>query len=58
MEQLHYVCLGGCEGVSQNPGVCQATECENLNKNLVSCSCENNEHADSPSTDEEEPADE
>ncbi len=31
----HYVCLGGCRGVSNTPGVCQASTCAHYHKELV-----------------------
>lgn len=44
--QKHYICLGGCEGVSENPGVCQALDCENHKHALVECDCVDGEHND------------
>lgn len=49
MEQLnqkHYICLGGCKGVSLYPGVCQAEDCANHNHNLVECNCTDDLHFD------------
>lgn len=40
----HYICTGGCEGVSPVPGTCQATECEKHGKPLELCLCEDGEH--------------
>ncbi len=40
----HYICLGGCRGVSKKPGVCQAPNCENHNHELVRCNCADNLH--------------
>ena len=42
----HYVCLGGCGGVSDHPGVCQAVDCENHNHQLVECDCVDGLHYD------------
>lgn len=41
---VHYVCLGGCRGVSKVPGVCQAPNCANHNHNLVKCNCADGLH--------------
>lgn len=35
----HYICLGGCRGVSKVPGVCRAPDCVNHNHELVKCDC-------------------
>lgn len=35
----HYICTGGCGGVSEKPGVCQATDCPLHDKPLVQCGC-------------------
>lgn len=40
----HYICLGGCHGVSENPGVCQAADCANHNHELVPCDCTDGTH--------------
>lgn len=40
----HYVCLGGCRGVSKVPGVCQAPNCVNHNHELVKCNCTDGLH--------------
>ncbi len=45
-QQEHYVCLGGCGGVSNNAGVCQAPDCENHNHELVKCDCTDGKHYD------------
>lgn len=42
----HYICLGGCKGVSENPGICQASGCENHNQELVECPCSDGSHSD------------
>lgn len=44
--EKHYICLGGCRGVSKYPGVCQAPDCENHNHELVLCECTNGLHND------------
>jgi|GEM_PF-184744 len=43
---VHYICLGGCKGVSKIPGVCGAPDCANHTHELVSCDCTDGEHYD------------
>lgn len=43
-KQKHYVCLGGCKGVSEWPGVCQAPDCANHQHELVECDCTDGQH--------------
>lgn len=45
-QKEHYVCLGGCEGVSTVPGVCQAEHCEAHGQNLTPCNCTDGSHHD------------
>ena len=40
----HYICTGGCMGVSDKPGVCQATDCPKHGKPLEECSCKDGKH--------------
>lgn len=40
----HYVCTGGCGGVSDKPGVCQAKTCPLHQHQLVECNCTDNKH--------------
>ena len=40
----HYVCTGGCEGESSNPGVCQMEDCEKEGESLTLCNCEDGTH--------------
>ncbi len=40
----HYICTGGCNGVSETPGVCQAEDCSKHNQNLEECNCEDEKH--------------
>jgi|GEM_PF-1862700 hypothetical protein len=42
----HYVCTGGCGGVSDKPGVCQAPGCPKHQHPLIECSCTDNKHAE------------
>src|SRR3989344_3060982 len=41
---IHYICTGGCGGVSETPGVCQAELCPLPGKPLVSCDCTDGKH--------------
>lgn len=43
MEQ-HYICTGGCGGVSDKPGVCQTEGCADYQKPLRECHCEDGLH--------------
>lgn len=45
-QEEHYVCLGGCRGVSETPGVCQAQDCAHHNHELVRCACVDGRHHD------------
>ncbi len=40
----HYICTGGCNGVSDKTGVCQAETCAKHNQALEKCNCEDNKH--------------
>jgi hypothetical protein len=40
----HYVCTGGCGGVSETPGVCQAESCSLHNQPLKECNCTDGKH--------------
>ena len=42
----HFICTGGCEGESSNPGVCQAEDCKKEGEPLTECSCEDSLHED------------
>ncbi len=46
MEEKHYICLGGCQGVSKNSGVCQAADCSKHNHALIECDCTDGAHYD------------
>lgn len=41
----HYVCTGGCQGVSDVAGVCQAQSCAHVNQPLQACDCTDGAHA-------------
>jgi len=40
----HYICTGGCQGVSDKPGVCQADSCSLHNHELKECDCADGQH--------------
>lgn len=40
----HYVCTGGCKGVSDKPGVCQMEDCARYNEALEECDCTDGTH--------------
>jgi len=43
--ELHYICTGGCQGVSDTPGVCQTVVgCADYGKPLKECHCEDGLH--------------
>ncbi len=42
--EKHYICLGGCKGVSPVPGVCGASDCASHNHELVACICTDGMH--------------
>lgn len=40
----HYICTGGCRGVSDNPGVCEDENCSKHNQPLEKCDCTDGKH--------------
>ena len=40
----HYVCIGGCKGVTSKPGICRNHDCPNYNEPLEKCDCEDSLH--------------
>ncbi len=40
----HYICTGGCKGVSDRAINCQDKKCPMYNKPLEECDCEDGEH--------------
>ncbi|MDQ3076215.1 MAG: hypothetical protein M3Q34_03750 [bacterium] len=42
--EKHYICLGGCKGVSEHPGVCEAPDCAKHKHDLVECKCMDGNH--------------
>lgn len=50
----HYVCTGGCGGVSEKPGSCQTESCSLYGKPLVECNCADGQHAEAFAKEEQE----
>lgn len=44
--ETHYICTGGCEGVSNTPGTCQAEGCALHQHPLKECHCTDGQHAE------------
>ena len=42
----HYVCTGGCGGVSETPGTCQTEGCPKHEHPLAECNCGDGQHAE------------
>lgn len=42
----HYICTGGCEGVSIEPGSCKADSCPKHEHPLIECDCFDGKHAE------------
>ena len=42
----HYICMGGCEAVSETPGICQDVNCANHGHQFVECGCVDGKHND------------
>lgn len=40
----HFICTGGCEGVSDKPGACQAESCPLHKHMLQECDCKDEGH--------------
>lgn len=40
----HYICDGGCKGVSEQPGVCQDENCPKNGQPLSECDCADMNH--------------
>lgn len=40
----HYICIGGCGGVSDVEGTCQAENCANFKQDLKACECKDGSH--------------
>ena len=41
---MHYICTGGCKGVTEHPDVCQAVNCSLHGQPLEECNCEDGLH--------------
>ncbi len=41
---LHYICIGGCQSVSKEPGVCTVQDCSLVGHPLLECNCIDGEH--------------
>lgn len=50
----HYICTGGCDGQSSNPGVCQAEDCKKEGEPLIPCVCEDDLHEEANASKSEE----
>ncbi len=40
----HYICTGECNGISEQPGMCQAIDCSKHDEPLVTCECTDDQH--------------
>lgn len=40
----HYICKGGCQGVSETPGTCGAGDCASYQDELEKCDCADEAH--------------
>lgn len=40
----HYICTGGCKGISDKPGVCQTEGCPKQGHPLELCDCAGGQH--------------
>mgnify|MGYP001602916131 FL=1 len=45
-DDKHYICTGGCGGVSETPGVCQAKDCPDHGQPLKDCGCADGKHSE------------
>ena len=52
-DNKHYICTGGCGGVSETPGTCQAEDCPDHGKPLKKCDCPDGKHNSADSEEEE-----
>lgn len=43
----HYICKGGCGGVLEAPGICEADGCKNQWEMMEECDCKDGEHGQS-----------
>ena len=47
---MHYICTGGCNGESKEPGVCKAEFCAKHGELLTECDCADGEHQEPGNT--------
>ena len=40
----HFICTGGCGGISDKPGICQAPVCVKKGHPLIECDCTDDKH--------------
>jgi len=40
----HFICTGGCKGVSEEPKNCGAEDCPKHDQPLIECNCTDNKH--------------
>ncbi|OGY91671.1 MAG: hypothetical protein A3H70_01370 [Candidatus Komeilibacteria bacterium RIFCSPLOWO2_02_FULL_48_11] len=52
----HFVCKGGCGGVSPDADLCQAPTCSKFNAPFDPCGCTDGLHGAPPKTEEPEEA--
>lgn len=50
----HYICTGGCKGISDESGVCQAKDCPKVGQPLSECTCVDEKHEEEPKESETE----
>ncbi len=41
----HYICIGGCGAVSENPGICADMNCPNHGHTFLECNCTDGLHS-------------
>lgn len=51
----HFVCKGGCGGVSPDAGSCQVATCPKFNQPLEPCGCTDGAHGAQPKVEEPAP---
>ena len=49
----HYICTGGCKGISDKPGACEAADCIKYAQPLQECNCIDGKHGEVPKEDKE-----
>ncbi|OGZ07084.1 MAG: hypothetical protein A3C93_01660 [Candidatus Lloydbacteria bacterium RIFCSPHIGHO2_02_FULL_54_17] len=56
MHMTHYICTGGCGGVSEKEGTCQAITCPKHGVPLTACDCADGKHEGKQDRDAKEEA--